>query len=543
MQTPLKYLSKSDYLPQKGDGIVQMSRVKGQIASFEMSKNAAISSADQIKEPILPLTQSAYRVTKEWAMKGLVCCTSSAIALFGDTVSFSGLIDVSIADMILETVCNSFWENHLPGFVYHDKYKMFYNSESGYYYDQNTSLFYHPSTRCYYFYDENSRNFIFHSRVPAEHLWSSRKAKNYAVSLHGESYVTGMDQEEVDIFECLYDLISQVCANVSDDSCFEDEVGEKDSEDEIKQFIEDERIEYPPCIRLVGENGDLHIVTIDGAFLGFGDQFDICLKLPSGLSSELSQKAVAEIRYRNDDKEFELRPLLNTVPLYLQGSVICEDTVGVLKHSDECAIGLDIFRVHIHHGSNTCNGCEPGLFSIPVSTCNFTQESTGLTSEQQRRRTLKALKAEYGLLGEEFERQKEMKRWNLHHPQGFYNKAIKRPVPRSPQLVDPVYSACVAKPVSGTSTESVILRSNSVVSRLDESNKGYKLLKNLGWKEGSGLGKDNSGIQQPLFEKVKNDRSGLGLDTSLAEETCKPKKLRILEITRQRFDCACEEEK
>lgn len=47
-----------------------------------------------------------------------------------------------------------------------------------------------------------------------------------------------MDQEEVDIFECLYDLISQVCANVSDDSCFEDEVDEKDSEDEIKQFIE-----------------------------------------------------------------------------------------------------------------------------------------------------------------------------------------------------------------------------------------------------------------------------------------------------------------
>lgn len=52
--------------------------------------------------------------------------------------------------------------------------------------------------------------------------------------------------------------------------------------------------------------------------------------------------------------------------------------------------------------------------------------------------------------------------------------------------------------LAGTSTESVILRSNSVVSRLDESNKGYKLLKNLGWKEGSGLGKDNSGIQQPV---------------------------------------------
>lgn len=46
-----------------------------------------------------------------------------------------------------------------------------------------------------------------------------------------------------------------------------------------------------------------------------------------------------------------------------------------------------------------------------------------------------------------------MKRWNLHHPQGFYNKAIKRPVPRSPQLVDPVYSACVAKPVSGKDKE------------------------------------------------------------------------------------------
>lgn len=35
-------------------------------------------------------------------------------------------------------------------------------------------------------------------------------------------------------------------------------------------------------------------------------------------------------------------------------------------------------------------------------------------------------------------------------------------------------------------------------NRLNESNKGYRMMRNMGWKEGSGLGVNEQGITVPL---------------------------------------------
>ncbi|KAJ3675286.1 hypothetical protein LUZ60_004328 [Juncus effusus] len=45
---------------------------------------------------------------------------------------------------------------------------------------------------------------------------------------------------------------------------------------------------------------------------------------------------------------------------------------------------------------------------------------------------------------------------------------------------------------------------------LDESNVGNRILRNMGWQEGLGLGKDGRGITEPVQAKVAGDRSGLG---------------------------------
>ena len=34
---------------------------------------------------------------------------------------------------------------------------------------------------------------------------------------------------------------------------------------------------------------------------------------------------------------------------------------------------------------------------------------------------------------------------------------------------------------------------------INETNLGFKLLKSMGWKEGTGLGKDGTGIKEPVF--------------------------------------------
>lgn len=49
--------------------------------------------------------------------------------------------------------------------------------------------------------------------------------------------------------------------------------------------------------------------------------------------------------------------------------------------------------------------------------------------------------------------------------------------------------------------------------QLDEENKGFKMMKMLGWTGGS-LGIAGNGIEQPISIEMKVDRSGLGLSDS-----------------------------
>ena len=53
---------------------------------------------------------------------------------------------------------------------------------------------------------------------------------------------------------------------------------------------------------------------------------------------------------------------------------------------------------------------------------------------------------------------------------------------------------------------------------LGEDNEGFKMLKAMGWKEGSGLGKKNKGSVVPLSESIKEEARREGLGRSREEE-------------------------
>ena len=54
-------------------------------------------------------------------------------------------------------------------------------------------------------------------------------------------------------------------------------------------------------------------------------------------------------------------------------------------------------------------------------------------------------------------------------------------------------------------------KESAIQYHLSANNIGYKMLKDAGWSEEKGLGRDGSGKQQPVSTVLKSDRSGLGL--------------------------------
>lgn len=54
---------------------------------------------------------------------------------------------------------------------------------------------------------------------------------------------------------------------------------------------------------------------------------------------------------------------------------------------------------------------------------------------------------------------------------------------------------------------------------LTEDNEGHKLLKRMGWQEGSGLGVEGGGIVEPIQETVKKGKTGIGSGPGSAPST------------------------
>ena len=64
----------------------------------------------------------------------------------------------------------------------------------------------------------------------------------------------------------------------------------------------------------------------------------------------------------------------------------------------------------------------------------------------------------------------------------------------------------------------------TISNPIDKSNRGYKMLQKLGFKEGESLGKGNKGILNPLKPEIKESyKSGLGLDGPTLSENKKVK--------------------
>ncbi|KAM5329561.1 angiogenic factor with G patch and FHA domains 1 [Glossophaga mutica] len=286
---------------------------------------------------------------------------------------------------------------------------------------------------------------------------------------------------------------SQTEDDYEEDTTSEDNVTAEDTEDEDEEKI------WPPCIRVIVirspvlQTGSLFIITaVNPATIGREKDMEHTLRIPEvGVS-----KFHAEIYFDHDLQSYVLVDQGSQNGTVVNGKQILQPKTKcdpyVLEHGDEVKIGETVLSFHIHPGSDTCDGCEPGQVRAHLRLDKKDEPFVGPTlskeeKELERRKELKKIRVKYGLRNTDYEDEKALK--------------------------NPKYKDRAGKRRKQIGSEGTFQRDDapaSVHSEITDSNKGRKMLEKMGWKKGEGLGKDGGGMKTPIQLQLRRTHAGLG---------------------------------
>ncbi|XP_042357572.1 angiogenic factor with G patch and FHA domains 1 [Plectropomus leopardus] len=306
---------------------------------------------------------------------------------------------------------------------------------------------------------------------------------------------------------------------------------ESEEESEMETQSHEARDIWPPCVRVtvvrspVLQVGTLFIITADSpASIGREKDMDHAIRIPEmGVS-----KFHAEVYFDQEQQSYMLVDQGSQNGTVINGNRILQPKTKcephALMHGDEVKMGETVLSFHIHSGTDTCDGCEPGQVMAHLSKYRR-EENTGpaLSKEDKealRQKELKQMKAKYGLQSSEYEEAKSL---------------------RNPRYMDRAESRRQT-----VGSEGVFQRDDapaSVHQEISEVNKGRKMLEKMGWKKGEGLGKEGAGMKDPIELKIRKSQSGLGAGAAMsldAVSMTKTKSQKNWEKARERFADTCQ---
>ncbi|XP_026103803.1 angiogenic factor with G patch and FHA domains 1-like isoform X1 [Carassius auratus] len=300
-------------------------------------------------------------------------------------------------------------------------------------------------------------------------------------------------------------------------------------EREMETLMQEEA--WPPCVRVtvvrspVLQTGTLFIFTADTvATIGREKDMNHAIRIPEmGVS-----KSHAEVYFDHEQQCYMLIDQGSQNGTVLNGNRILQPKVRCdpcpLTHGDEVKMGETVLSFHIHMGTDTCDGCEPGQIIAHLSRHKKDDTSATILSKEakevQRQKELKMMKVKYGLKSSDYEEQKALK--NSRYKDRAENRRQK------------------------VGSEATFKRDDAPASvhvEIGDENKGRKMLEKMGWKRGEGLGKDGAGMKDPIQLHVRKAQSGLGAGAAVSIEDAsltKTKTQRNWERARERFSDACQ---
>ncbi|XP_064651941.1 angiogenic factor with G patch and FHA domains 1-like isoform X1 [Lineus longissimus] len=309
------------------------------------------------------------------------------------------------------------------------------------------------------------------------------------------------DLEEGEISDIT--TISSSSSSVSS-SCEE----ESDLETDPPMIVEEENSKaWPPCIRAMVKSSDkldrgsLFLVTCTGATIGREKDLGHTILIEDVLISKMH----AELKYNEEFKRYVVIDHASQNGTFVNGDRVCEPKVmgeaKTLFHGDELRVGSTTLELHIHPGTDTCEGCEPGLVlaQIKQEEKHAAADAKVLGKEEKellRRKQLKNIKRKFGL--ENLSYVDDMSA--INNPK-YQDKATER---RRTKGSDNPYQKDDAPA--------------SVDRAISHENKGHKLLQKMGWSEGESLGKSKQkGLKEPIKVNIRSTpQAGLGSGLNIA---------------------------
>ncbi|XP_064651949.1 angiogenic factor with G patch and FHA domains 1-like isoform X2 [Lineus longissimus] len=264
---------------------------------------------------------------------------------------------------------------------------------------------------------------------------------------------------------------------------------------------------WPPCIRAMVKSSDkldrgsLFLVTCTGATIGREKDLGHTILIEDVLISKMH----AELKYNEEFKRYVVIDHASQNGTFVNGDRVCEPKVmgeaKTLFHGDELRVGSTTLELHIHPGTDTCEGCEPGLVlaQIKQEEKHAAADAKVLGKEEKellRRKQLKNIKRKFGL--ENLSYVDDMSA--INNPK-YQDKATER---RRTKGSDNPYQKDDAPA--------------SVDRAISHENKGHKLLQKMGWSEGESLGKSKQkGLKEPIKVNIRSTpQAGLGSGLNIA---------------------------
>ncbi|GMS96277.1 hypothetical protein PENTCL1PPCAC_18452, partial [Pristionchus entomophagus] len=239
--------------------------------------------------------------------------------------------------------------------------------------------------------------------------------------------------------------------------------------------------------------------------------------------------------------KYFLRVLSNAAKCTVDGQKVKKGEPDVVI-SHGCTIAFaktNRFTLHIHSGRNTCAGCEPGLLLAAAAAAAPPPQPQPkkLKGEAARRAQLRQMKESLGFGDDEEKKPKTKYADRAKERRKMFGSDPNLPKRRDtrPEGAGGMYDGCAAKPLPGAVPIVTATDAKAAAKKaLSSENKGFKMLKLMGWKEGDGLGRKNEGIIEPVANEFKGDRTGLGAAAAAAAAVL-PTKNAIWEAARNRF--------